>query len=80
VANDGEKVLVTIGRPAALGGLSADQIFDPAYDAAAEGEQAPVLGVGFAMRLVGRIARAAGGSLMVDDTAFMLRLPAAAEA
>lgn len=80
VSADGEGIAIVIGRPTAMQGLSDAQLFDSGFEHVAVNPDAPVLGVGFALRLVRRLAQANGGSLAVHADHFALTLPAAADA
>ena len=86
LADDGERIAITAGahdgdvviaftRPARLRDLPADTLFDPGYDPAGDDGDAPLLGLGFSLHLVRRVARAAGGAIDVDEHAIRLRLP-----
>lgn len=66
-----------IDRPAALRGLDDAALFDPGYDYAGAGPDGPALGVGFALRLVRKLARASGGTMEARGDVLALRLPAA---
>jgi signal transduction histidine kinase len=66
-----------IARPAAMMQLTERQIFDSGYDQEGAGANAPVLGVGFALRLVRRMAAANGGRFELGPAHFSLTLPAA---
>lgn len=71
----GEQLLIEIDRPLAMAGLSDEQLFDSGCDHVLENADAPVLGVGFALRLVRRLAQANHGRLMVLADRFALSLP-----
>lgn len=73
-------VIVSIERPSALKGLEEQTLLDPGYGPAGESPDAPLLGLGFSLRLVRSIAESAGGRLTVDPDRFLLRLPAAEDA
>jgi signal transduction histidine kinase len=68
-----------IARPTAMMQLTERQIFDSGYDQEGTGANAPVLGVGFALRLVRRMAAANGGRFELGPAHFSLNLPAAGE-
>ncbi|MET0365826.1 MAG: histidine kinase dimerization/phospho-acceptor domain-containing protein, partial [Sphingobium sp.] len=75
----GERLLIDIERPAAMDGLSAEQLFDSGFEHVAVNPDAPVLGVGFALRLVRRLAQANKGLFVVHADHFTLALPVAAD-
>jgi hypothetical protein len=50
-------------------------LLDPGYNPDGDWPDAPVLGLGFALRLVRNLAGAAGGRLDIDEKRFLLRLP-----
>ena len=89
VAAPGEKISVevhghssggaacSISRPAALAGRDERALLDPGYGPDGDWPEAPLLGLGFTLRLVGRMATQAGGSLAVLPDRFELVLPAA---
>lgn len=68
-------VELTIARPVSMVGLSEPQLFDSGYEHMATSPDAPVLGVGFALRLVRRLAHANNGSFKVFADHFSLVLP-----
>lgn len=70
---------LSVSRPATLAGLSEAQLLDPGFSPAGEFPSAPALGLGFALRLVSNLARAAGAHLVIGEDHFALLIPAAAE-
>jgi len=68
-------LLLTIMRPQALMGRDEKMLLDPGYNPDGKWPDAPVLGLGFALRLVRNLAVASGGTLEIDDTCFHLSLP-----
>lgn len=68
-------VLLTVLRPRALDGRDEKMLLDPAYNPGGNWPDAPVLGLGFALRLVRNLAIASGGMLEIDSTRFYLSLP-----
>jgi signal transduction histidine kinase len=66
---------LSIDRPAAITGLDEHALLDPGYSPEGDWPGAPALGLGFALRLVGNLADAVGGALVVGDTRFFLYLP-----
>ena len=70
-------VVLQIGRPAALTGIADEALLDVEPAAGAQDEGAPLLGIGFALRLVGNLADELGGGLSIGAERLTLRLPAA---
>jgi len=68
-------MLLTILRPRALDGRDEKMLLDPGYNPGGNWPDAPVLGLGFALRLVRNLAIASGGMLEIDATRFYLSLP-----
>jgi hypothetical protein len=77
IAADGraDRVQVSLGRPKALQGLSAEQMFAP--PAAAKLGAGAEFAAGFALRLARGLARIAGVEVSVDKTAIALVFPRA---
>ncbi|HEY0270932.1 MAG TPA: HAMP domain-containing sensor histidine kinase, partial [Sphingomonas sp.] len=73
-ARDGALALA-VTRPARLRGVSDTELLDPGYGPEGEWPDAPLLGLGFSLHLVRRLASAAGCALVIDDAHFTLRLP-----
>lgn len=69
------RLLMTIVRPRALFGRDEKMLLDPGYNPDGNWPDAPVLGLGFALRLVRNLALACGGMLEIDSTRFYLCLP-----
>ncbi|MCE7797958.1 hypothetical protein LWE61_15520 [Sphingobium sufflavum] len=70
-----DRLSIEIDRPAAMADLSDAQLFDSGFEHVAVNMDAPVLGVGFALRLVRRLAQANKGLLAVHPGHFALVLP-----
>jgi signal transduction histidine kinase len=68
-------LLLTVLRPRALDGRDEKMLLDPGYNPDGNWPDAPVLGLGFALRLVRNLAIASGGMLEIDSTRFYLSLP-----
>lgn len=68
-------MLLSILRPRALDGRDEKMLLDPGYNPDGNWPDAPVLGLGFALRLVRNLAIASGGMLEIDATCFYLSLP-----
>jgi len=64
-----------VARPRLLAGRDEHMLLDPGYNPDGDWPDAPVLGLGFALRLVRNLAGAAGGRLDIDERRFTLRLP-----
>jgi signal transduction histidine kinase len=71
---------LAVTRPARLAGLDGEQLLDPGYGPDGDWPDAPLLGLGFSLHLVRRLAAAAGGRLAIEADRFLLQLPAAPEA
>jgi hypothetical protein len=66
-----------LDRPRAIAGLDEIFLLHPGYSPEGDWPGAPALGLGFALRLVRKLAEAAGGALDITDARFALHLPAA---
>lgn len=73
----GDTIEVVVDRPRALEGLQEKDLLDPGYSLAGDWPDAPMLGLGFSLRLVRSLAEAARGRLEVEPDRFTLILPAA---
>lgn len=73
-------IVFDIDRPAALRGLEETEMFDPGYGPDGEWPDAPLLGIGFSLRLVRNLARSGGGNFHIEDDHFTLVLPALVKA
>jgi signal transduction histidine kinase len=72
----GERMLcLSIDRPRAIDGLEDGALLDPGYSPDGDWPGAPVLGLGFSLRLVRNLAEAVGGALVIGETRFSLYLP-----
>nr|WP_221230945.1 HAMP domain-containing sensor histidine kinase [Sphingobium subterraneum] len=74
---DGGQVLLAFDRPSRLADADEAQIMDPGYGADGSWPDAPLLGLGFSLRLVRSLAHAHGGSLHVEGNRILLALPVA---
>ncbi len=72
---EGGHVRLSVSRPAVLGGRGEASLLDPGHDANGDLPDAPVLGLGFTLRLVRGLAEAAGGRLVIEPERFVLLLP-----
>jgi signal transduction histidine kinase len=73
----GPMLRLELDRPQAILGLDEIFLLHPGYSPEGDWPGAPALGLGFALRLVRKLAEAAGGSLDISDDRFALSLPAA---
>ncbi|HEY0115049.1 MAG TPA: HAMP domain-containing sensor histidine kinase, partial [Allosphingosinicella sp.] len=74
-----DMLCLAVDRPRSIAGLDELFLLHPGYSPDGDWPAAPALGLGFALRLVRKLAEAAGGSLEIMDDHFALSLPAAAE-
>ncbi len=70
-------VLLTLSRPTVLDGRDERALLDPSYGPEGEWPDAPILGLGFTLRLIANLARETSATLTLDNDAFRLMLPAA---
>ncbi|PXA85844.1 sensor histidine kinase [Nostoc sp. 3335mG] len=73
-------IALSVDRPARLEGVAEAALLDPGYGPEGDAPDAPLLGLGFSLHLVRRLAATAGGTLSIEPERFLLRLPAAASA
>lgn len=74
---DGPMLQLRIVRPAAIRFTPARDLLDPSYSPEGEAPGAAILSLGFSLRLVDSLARAAGGHLDIGHNALTLYLPSA---
>jgi hypothetical protein len=72
-----QQVAFCIARPRSIIGLNEEAMLDPSYGPEGEWPDGPALGLGFALRLIGNMARSAGGRLEIGSDQFVLALPQA---
>lgn len=77
---DGDMLRLSLDRPRAIGGIEEGALLDPGYSPEGDWPAAPVLGLGFALRLVRNLADAAGGALDIGPVRIALDLPVLVEA
>ena len=77
---EGAPFRVEISRPARLAGAAEAELTDPGYGPDGEWPDAPLLGLGFSLRLVRHLAAAGGGGFVIDPDRFVLRLRPADDA
>ncbi|MDB5703381.1 MAG: histidine kinase [Sphingomonas bacterium] len=70
-------IAMVFDRPRALAAYAGDALLTIDAEAEADRDGAPLLGTGFALRLVRNLAVELRGSLVIGDNALTLRLPAA---
>ncbi len=77
-AAPGDRVTIALNRPARLTGWTSDQLRNPSVDieSTAPTGTAPLVGLGFTMRLVSQLAERLGGSFTIEPAHFRLNLPA----
>ena len=68
-------IALRVTRPATLAGQAERALLDPGYSPDGDWPDAPLLGLGFALRLVRNLAEAAGGAFAIEPHEFILRLP-----
>ncbi len=74
--NEPGALALSVSRPHRLEGQTEIALLDPGNGPEGDAPDAPLLGLGFSLHLVRRLAVAAGGLLLIDDDQFLLRLPA----
>ncbi len=75
LAIHGPMATLTVARPRVLLGLTTDAMLDPGFGPDGEWPDAPLLGLGFSLRLLASLARSVGGRFDIGDDAFSLSLP-----
>lgn len=70
-----DRMVLEVARPVLLAGRDERTLLDPGYNPDGDWPEAPVLGLGFALRLVRNIAAACGGALDIQPEKLILRLP-----
>jgi len=73
----GGRLIVGFDRPARLRGLEEHEMLDPGYGSDGDWPDAPLLGLGFSLRLVRSLAQAQGGALRIENERLLLELPVA---
>ncbi len=77
-AHDPAQLQLAVSRPQRLAGQDEATLLDPGYGPQGDSPDGPLLGLGFSLHLVRRLAATAGGTLSIEDERFVVRLPAAA--
>ncbi|USI72974.1 sensor histidine kinase [Sphingomonas morindae] len=75
---EGTGALLRVTRPPRLAALDEAALFDPGFGLAGAEGDGPLLGLGFSLHLVRRLAQLAGGQLRVEQGWFTLALVEAA--
>jgi signal transduction histidine kinase len=71
-------IALAVDRPARLDGLDEAALLDPGFGPEGDAPDAPLLGLGFSLHLVRRLAATAGGTLAIEPGRFLLHLPVTA--
>lgn len=71
------RAMLSVARPAKLERVSVTVLLDPAYEPEMPYPDAPLLGLGFTLRLLDGLARDIGGRFSIAPDAFVLTLPGA---
>lgn len=66
----------SLSRPKSMMGISEEQLLDPSQGIDGDPSDAPLLGLGFSLRLVRNLAQSASGSLSITKNRIGLTLPA----
>lgn len=77
LAGEGPLAVLSVGRAKILEGIAEATMLDPGFGPEGEWPAAPLLGLGFSLRLIGNLARAARGRLTIDDHFFRVSIPRA---
>jgi signal transduction histidine kinase len=73
-------IALAVDRPARLEGMAEAALLDPGFGPEGDAPDAPLLGLGFSLHLVRRLAATIGGTLAIEPERFQLHLPVAASA
>ncbi|MEZ5656157.1 MAG: histidine kinase dimerization/phospho-acceptor domain-containing protein [Sphingobium sp.] len=73
----GGRLVLGFDRPQRLRGLEENQMLDPGYGSDGDWPDAPLLGLGFSMRLIRSLAQAQGGALRIESDRILVELPVA---
>ena len=72
-----ERVRIEVGRPALIEDVRELELLDPGYAPDGASPAAPLLGLGFALRLIRNLALALGGRFDIEERQLVLTLPRA---
>lgn len=70
-----DRMILAVSRPVMITGRDEQSLLDPGYNPDGDWPEAPVLGLGFALRLVRNIATGCGGALDIQASKLVLSLP-----
>lgn len=73
----GGRLILGFDRPARLRGLDEHELLDPGYGSDGDWPDAPLLGLGFSMRLVRSLAQAQDCALRIEAERILLEMPVA---
>ena len=73
----GGRLVLGFDRPARLKGLDEHELLDPGYGSDGDWPDAPLLGLGFSMRLVRSLAQAQDCALRIEAQRILLEMPVA---
>jgi len=73
----GGRLMIGFDRPGRLKGLEEHEMLDPGYGSDGDWPDAPLLGLGFSMRLIRSLAQGQGGALHIESERILLELPVA---
>ncbi len=79
IAPSGTSMTYTVSRPVVIEGRDERTLLDPGYGPDGDWPDAPLMGLGFTLRLIARLAAQAGGSFATHEDRFELTLPARAD-
>lgn len=68
----------SLTRPSRIRGIPEEKLLDPSHGIDGDVSDAPLLGLGFSLRLVRNLTKSANGKLTISDERIELTLPAAA--
>ncbi|MEW4466785.1 HAMP domain-containing sensor histidine kinase [Parasphingorhabdus sp. JC815] len=68
---------LSLNRPSRIREISEENLLDPSYGIDGDISDAPLLGLGFSLRLVRNLVKSANGKLIITDDRIGLTLPAA---
>jgi His Kinase A (phospho-acceptor) domain len=75
LSSAGATATLSIKRARVLAGVSEQELLEPGFGPEGEWPSAPLLGLGFSMRLLANLARSVHGSFVVEPDAFTLGVP-----
>jgi hypothetical protein len=73
--SEAECIAFHLTRPNCLKGMTGEAMVDPSSGPEGEWPDAPALGLGFTLRLIGNMARAANAKFAIESDGFILSLP-----